>query len=176
MLHFAHTSSASNEHSLSNTLTSNLLLIPCDPGGCCSASSCIFMCVIKSSLRWLHRPLLPSAGRRAICLTRFFIKCWDLPPAWWGRRSCPWTCCVLVPAGSSCPWAGRPPWTRQCRCCRHGCCQLWWPGRRWPRRWSPFSGRRSAASRSDGSPACWWTLRWRRRRLEVQGGVIGRNW
>ena len=128
-------------------------------------------------------PPPPSAARSPRSLSGFslslsgsLLRRWAPRPAWWGRRPCPWTCCGLAPAGSSCPWGGRPPWTRWCRCCRPCSCRWWRTGRRWPRPWSPSLGRRSAASRSAGSPRWWWSLRRRRRRrrrLEVRRLKLG---
>lgn len=51
-----------NEHSLSDTMNSNLFLIPCDPRGCCSAASYVFMCVIKAACVGCISPAPPSAA------------------------------------------------------------------------------------------------------------------
>lgn len=153
-------------HLQSNILTSDLFLIPCDPHGCCSASSYVFMCVIKAAcIGCTSHPLLRCLsacwGERACCLCSVFapLRCWGLPPAWWDQGRFPWTYYALAPGGFSCLWGGRPPWTPQCRCCHPGCCRWWWPGQRWLRLWSPSLGRRSATSMSAWSPPGWWNLR-----------------
>lgn len=146
----------------------DLFLIPCDPRICCSAASYVLVCVIKAACIGCTSPPSPSLSdclaRRTRSLSVFslcsfsLLKCRGLPLAWWGHWPFPWTCCVLAPDDSFCPWGGRPPWTRRCRCCRLGCCRWWRPGRRWPHPWSPSLGRRWAASTSDGSPRWWWSL------------------
>ena len=84
----------------------------------------------------------------------------DWAPSWTACSGCAQTRWAqdgapirLLPCRDECcPLAGRPPWTRWCRCFRHGWSRYCGRGRRWPRHWFPSSGESSAASTSDGTP------------------------